>query len=151
MTSKRQKARAALLEWKAKITPEMFVEEHKGIVFAETDKSPKLEISNEATSILSAITDRFLSLWVQQNPVKHERSFNLKHRNHYLFNLPYPSFEFESERLSKVDSDSDSDSLTEVFETLTYQEHIRPISEELSSKGYDGILNNVNKNPLRLI
>lgn len=146
MTSKRQKARAALLEWKATITPEMFVEEHKGIVFAETDKSPKLEISNEATSILSALTDRFLSLWGQEKPFKHERSFNVKLKHHYIYDLQHPSFEFE--RVSKVD---DSDNLTEVFETLTYQEHTRHISEELSSKGYDEILNNVNKNPLRLI
>jgi len=145
MTSKRQKARAALLEWKARTTPEMFVEEHKGIIFAETDKSPKLEISNEEASLLSALTDRFLSLWVQEKPVKPQRNFTVGLNPYHILSIPHSPFE----RISLVDSDTDN--LTDVFENFSYQEHIRPTSEEFSLKGYDEILNNVNKNPLRLI
>lgn len=73
MTSKRQRARAALLEWNAKTTPEMFVEEHKGIIFAGTDKSPKVEIVDEKEHLFSSILERFQSLTQRECSVKAKR------------------------------------------------------------------------------
>lgn len=44
MSSKREAARNALIEWSKKTTPEEFVEQHKGIDFPATDKTIGVEI-----------------------------------------------------------------------------------------------------------
>jgi len=139
MTSKRQKARAALLEWKAKTTPEMFVEEHKGIIFATTDKSPKLEIATDSMSMISAFTERFLSLWIQEQPVKCRKTVSVKPN-------PYDVVSISSSSFIGV-----TNQLTDLFETTFHQEHFRSSQEEFNLRNYDEMLNNVNKTPLRLI
>ncbi|MDC5466464.1 hypothetical protein NRA61_12935 [Acinetobacter baumannii] len=145
MTSKRQKARAALLEWKAKTTPEMFVEEHKGIIFATTDKSPRLEIATDLASMLTDLTDRFLTLWIKEEPSKARKSKSVdicSYHNHVI-SIPTNSFE------AMVKSNTNTEHLTDVFETLSYQDHIHSASKDFSTKGYDEIFNCISKNPLR--
>lgn len=145
MTSKRQKARAALLEWKAKTTPEMFVEEHKGIIFAATDKSPRLEIATDLASMLTVLTDRFLNVWCQEQPSKSRRriSADINPYHNHMISIPTNSFE------AMVIGNTNTEHLTDVFETLSYQDHMYPASEDFSLKGYDEIFNCISKNPLR--
>ncbi|MDC4779706.1 hypothetical protein NQ848_17250 [Acinetobacter baumannii] len=74
MTSKRARARAALLEWDANTTPEMFVEEHKGIIFAGSDKSPKVELIDHNELFSVKIREQFESLFRKEFANKLKRS-----------------------------------------------------------------------------
>lgn len=44
MSQKRQRARAALLEWSLNTSPEQFIAEHKGIIFPKCNHDVKVEL-----------------------------------------------------------------------------------------------------------
>ncbi|MBJ9958411.1 hypothetical protein [Acinetobacter courvalinii] len=62
MANKRQLARAALQAWKTKTTAEMFIEQHQGVHFAKTTKSPKVEIVNHNERYIDSVAREFASL-----------------------------------------------------------------------------------------
>lgn len=62
MANKRQLARAALQAWKTKTTAEMFIEQHKDVHFAKTDKSPKVELVSNTERYIELVTQEFAHL-----------------------------------------------------------------------------------------
>lgn len=144
MTSKRQRARAALLEWNAKTTPEMFVEDHKGIIFAGTDKSPKVEIVDEKEPAFLSILERFQSLTQRECIVKAKR---IKTEEASIVEYPQvvnSSYIIES-LSSKIIEAADAAALE--LNALTGTKYM---PDEYNLKDYDELLTqNLSKNPLR--
>lgn len=56
MINKRYLAKTALRVWKTETTAEMFIEQHKDVHFAKTDKSPKVELVSNNKDIEMEIT-----------------------------------------------------------------------------------------------
>ena len=67
MTNKRQLARAALQAWKTKTTAEMFIEQHKDVHFANTNKSPKVELVSSTERYMELVTKEFAHLTMRRS------------------------------------------------------------------------------------
>lgn len=67
MTNKRQFARAALQAWKTKTTAEMFIEQHKDVHFANTNKSPKVELVSSTERYMELVTKEFAHLTMRRS------------------------------------------------------------------------------------
>ncbi|MDV7673689.1 hypothetical protein R4612_18250 [Acinetobacter baumannii] len=130
MTSKRARARAALLEWDANTTPEMFVEEHKGIIFAGSDKSPKVEIIDHNELFSVNIREQFESLF------RKEFANKLKRNNSHISSIcDYDqvlviSHSHENITAEMVDIPLDVRSLS----------NSKATPDELNLKNYDGLM-----------
>lgn len=67
MTNKRQLARAALQAWKTKTTAEMFIEQHQDVHFANTNKSPKVELISSTERYMELVTKEFAHLSMRKS------------------------------------------------------------------------------------
>lgn len=141
MTSKRARARAALLEWEANTTPEMFVEEHKGIVFAGSDKSPKVEIIHHDELFLANIRDDFESLFQRELFNKFTRN------NDYISNIcAYNQVLVVSHTDETITSD-----MVDVPLDVSSLGSSKTIPDEFNLKNYDDLISSKKliKTPMR--
>lgn len=130
MTSKRARARAALLEWDANTTPEMFVEEHKGIIFAGSDKSPKVEIIDHNELFSVNIREQFESLF------RKEFANKLKRNNSHISSI----CDYDQVLVISHSNENITAEMVDIPLDVRSLSNSKATPDELNLKNYDGLM-----------
>lgn len=144
MATKRQQARAALLAWKENTTPEQFVAEHQGVVFASCDNSPTLEIVEEHDHALDLIKEQFNSLNRRDELVRAARIVGATNSIHDFYN------KVQYESLKSVVHVLKGSIMKHAITLLPQSTPINAFIEDYNFKTYDEIASqNLTRTPLR--
>lgn len=134
MTNKRQLARAALQAWKTKTTAEMFIEQHKDVHFAKTNKSPKVELVSSTERYMALVTKEFTHL-------------SMRKSKPCIIKPAFSHIYMSAIKFADVITIEDDKSFESAIESLISVESSRDLAKEFNLDSYKTISSNLS--PLR--
>lgn len=134
MANKRQLARAALQAWKTKTTAEMFIEQHKDVHFAKTDKSPKVELVSTTERYIELVTQEFAHL-------------SMRKANTRLFKSAFAGIYAHAMSIADIITIEDDKCFENTIQSLRSSPSSRSLPKEFDLDSYKGISSNLS--PLR--
>ena len=134
MTNKRQLARAALQAWKTKTTAEMFIEQHKDVHFANTNKSPKVELVSSTERYMELVTKEFAHLTMRRS-------------NQSMIKSAFSNLYMNAIKFADVLNIKDDECFESTIESLGSVQSSRNLPKEFNLDSYKSISSNLS--PLR--
>ena len=134
MTNKRQLARAALQAWKTKTTAEMFIEQHKDVHFANTNKSPKVELVSSTERYMELVTKEFAHLTMRRS-------------NQSMIKSAFSNLYMNAIKFADVLNIEDDKRFESTIESLGSVQSSRNLPKEFNLDSYKSISSNLS--PLR--
>jgi hypothetical protein len=134
MTNKRQLARAALQAWKTKTTAEMFIEQHKDVHFAKTNKSPKVELVSNTERYMELVTQEFAHL-------------SMRKANPCLIKSAFAGMYAHAMNIADIITIEDDKYFESTIQSLGSSQSSRSLPKEFDLDSYKGISSNLS--PLR--
>ena len=134
MANKRQLARAALQAWKTKTTAEMFIEQHKDVHFAKTDKSPKVELVSNTERYIDLVTQEFAHL-------------SMRKAKPHLIKSAFAGLYGQAMSIANIITIEDDKCFENTIQSLGSSSSSRSLPKEFDLDSYKGISSNLS--PLR--
>jgi len=134
MANKRQLARAALQAWKTKTTAEMFIEQHKDVHFAKTDKSPKVELVSNTERYIELVTQEFAHL-------------SMRKAKPHLITSAFAGLYGHAMSIANIITIEDDKCFENTIQSLGSSSSSRSLPKEFDLDSYKGISSNLS--PLR--